>query len=143
MMSPASNRSQHTGQIKSPSAFGLANVGSLTGSTGGSGCAGGSESCGCGTRNSLPQSGQSTFIPAASSSAFSFRPHDGHKKRNSITQVLCLLSGMISNYPPKSKPNSAFRMNYPESFAMFLARFMPDRSTPIESESHSPMKNTA
>jgi hypothetical protein len=53
------------------------------------------------------QSGQLTFNPATSSSAFSFRPHEGHKKRNSITQVLCLLSGMISNHPPKSKPKSA------------------------------------
>jgi hypothetical protein len=35
---------------------------------------------------------QSTFIPATSSSAFSFRPHDGHKKRNSIIQGLSLLS---------------------------------------------------
>src|SRR5208283_4574932 len=26
---------------------------------------------------------------------------------------------------------------------MVLAKFMPDRSTPIEPESHSPMKNTA
>ena len=26
---------------------------------------------------------------------------------------------------------------------MVLAKFMPDRPTPIESESHSPMKNTA
>jgi hypothetical protein len=32
---------------------------------------------------------------------------------------LCLLSGMISNYPPKSKPNSALRMNYPNPLRWF------------------------
>src|SRR5580658_2007551 len=90
IMSPASNRSQQMGQVKSPSAFGFANAGSLVGSAGGSGCVGGRETSDCGTRNSIPHSGQSTFIPAASSSAFSFRPHDGHKKRNSIIRILTL-----------------------------------------------------
>ena len=88
MMSPASNRSQQTGQVKSPSTFGFAKAGSLIGSADGSGWVGGRETSACGTRNSVPQSGQSTFIPAASSSAFNFRPHDGHKKRNSIIRIL-------------------------------------------------------
>jgi len=45
------------------------------------------------------------------------------------------------DFPPiKSKKQSPFA---PESLAMVLAKFTPDRSTPIESESHSPMKNTA
>ena len=90
IMSPASNRSQQTGQVKSPSAFGFANAGSLAGSVDDSGGVGGMEAPACGTRNSVPQSGQSTFIPAASSSAFSFRLHDGHKKRNSIIPNLIL-----------------------------------------------------
>jgi hypothetical protein len=55
-------------------------------------CGGGRGTSGCGTHISVPQSGQSTRMPAASSSAFNFRPQDGQKKRISILQEseICL-----------------------------------------------------
>jgi hypothetical protein len=107
-MSPASNRSQQTGQVNSPSVFGFANTGSLVGTAGVSDCAGGADS-GCGTRNSVPQSGQSTLIPAASSSAFNFRPQDGQRNRNSIltpdTEFAKIMRGGVPNSKTKEFSN--------------------------------------
>src|ERR1035438_7554962 len=43
----------------------------------------------------------------------------------------------------KNETGNCLYSTAPESLAMVLAKFLPDRSTPIESKSHSPMKNTA
>jgi len=53
------------------------------------------------------------------------------------------LGFIIINSLNKKREESQAGTIDPESLAMVLAKFLPDRSTPIKSKSHSPMKNTA
>jgi hypothetical protein len=71
MMSPLSKRNQQTGQVNSPFGFGLAKARSLVGAGGVSTDDSGDEVSGYGTANSALQCGQSTVLPASSSSALS------------------------------------------------------------------------